>query len=140
MLLVLGMSGWDAQVVHRYTGYTVAIGGALNVLLGLHIKGMYDHGRVPPAPLRYIHRSVGYTVISASTVQTLLGTYNFIRLHRKRGMWKRLLHGTLGLAATGTYVYAGYEAFSGNYGSHRDAMFIATALSGSAALVWLLPW
>ena len=140
MLLVLSMSAWDAQVVHRYTGYTVAIGSAFNVLLGLHVKGMYDHGRMPSAPMRYTHRAIGYTVLSTSTVQTLLGTYNFVRLHRKREMWKRLLHAALGLTATGVYVYAGYRAFSGDYDTHRDAMFIATALSGGAALVWLLPW
>ncbi len=136
---MVGMSVWDAQIVHRYTGYTVAIGGAFNVLLGLHIKGMYDRGRMPPSILRYTHRAVGYTVISASTVQTILGTYNFIRIHKKKGMWKRLLHAVFGITATGAYAYAGYKAFFRDYNAHRDAMFVAATLSGIAALIWLLP-
>ncbi len=117
----------------------MAVGGVLNVLLGLHIKGMYDHYRVPPAGLRYLHRALGYTVLSASTVQSTLGTYNFVLLWRKGNLWKRVLHASLGLAATGLYTYAGYVAFEGRYNLHRNLMLGASTLSAGAALIWMLP-
>ncbi len=140
MVLLVSMSAWDAQTLHRYTGYTVAIGGVFNVLLGLHVKGMYDHSKTPPSGLRYLHRAVGYTVISSSTLQSALGVYNLSTLWRKGNLFKKLLHASLGLAATGLYVYGGYLALEGNHTRHRDLMFGASALSAGAALVWLLPW
>ncbi|NPB03044.1 MAG: hypothetical protein GXO39_01330 [Thermotogae bacterium] len=140
MLLVLALNAWESQIIHRYSGYTVATASALNILLGLHINSTYGRGKSPPRFLRYTHKLMGYSAVGLSVVQVTLGTKNYIKLWKKGGLFKRTLHTLLGLTASTLYVMGSYQAFRGDYQEHQKYMYAASGLSLVGTVIWLLPW
>ncbi|MEO0139658.1 MAG: hypothetical protein ABIL16_07930 [candidate division WOR-3 bacterium] len=123
--------------LHRYMGYAIIIGSAINVGTGLYLLNQYENGKVPPDYIRIPHRAMGYTVFTLSTIQTALGTYNNFKLWKEEGRLKRLIHGALAYAATGSYLYAGYKAYKGDFESHRNFMLLASGLSAITG-IWII--
>ena len=116
-------------ILHRWMGYGIILGSLFEVGTGLYTLSNYEKHQVPPDYLRITHRAVGYTIFSLSTIQSALGTYNTIKLWGEEGHTRRLIHGAISYAATGTYLYAGYLAYRGYYDQHRTWMLIASGLS-----------
>ncbi len=123
--------------LHRWIGYGIILGSLFEVGTGLYALNMYENNQTPPDYLRISHRAVGYTIFTLSTVQSAIGTYNIIKLWGDEGQTRRLIHGTLAYAATGSYLYAGYLAFRGYYDQHRTWMLIASGLSALTGL-WII--
>ncbi|NPB03466.1 MAG: hypothetical protein GXO39_03500 [Thermotogae bacterium] len=122
---------------HRWMGYGIILGSLFEIGTGLYALNLYEENRTPPDYIRVSHRAVGYTIFTLSTIQTTLGTYNTIKLWGQEGHTRRLIHGTLAYAATGSYLYAGYLAYKGYYDKHRTWMLIASGLSALTGL-WII--
>ncbi|GEM_PF-1652450 len=123
--------------LHRWMGYGIILGSLFEIGTGIYTLNMYENDRTPPDYLRLTHRAVGYTIFTLSTIQSSLGTYNIIKLWGEEGQTRRLIHGTLAYAATGSYLYAGYLAYREDYRKHRMWMLIASGLSALAGL-WII--